>query len=170
MSFPIFAVHAQRQLKSQDGALDVPSRGKERAQSVVSARGRMIFHRLKQARDLFRSVFGRQARLGEGAGSGRGIRRGFLASGRRRLSDARRRCCQHGREAERQNSHARIFRTRSSATEHSSSPGAYLSTPDFFTSIFRAVSPSYRNGPSRRNEGGNEKDCLTMFAGTDTEI
>ena len=166
MSFPILVIHLQRELKRRDGALNLACSCVECAQSVVSSGGRMSFYRFEQGRQLFGSVFLRQTRLGESAGSCRTIRRGSLASWRGRLSDARRWGCERGREAERQDSHARIFKAQYFATAHWSSCAAYPSTPIFFTTIFRGVSPSHRNGATRRNERGSGQAHPIIAAGT----
>jgi hypothetical protein len=42
--------------------------------------------------------------------------------------------------------------------------------PDFYTSIFRADAPSYRNGPRQQSEGWGGQDHLIMLAGTDSAI
>jgi hypothetical protein len=129
----------------------------------------MKFHCFEQGRDLLRRLFRRQTGLGEGAGGRRVIRGGILAAKGGRLSGARPHRCERGCEAERQDSHARTWKERSSAAEHSSSPGAYLATPNFFTSIFRALSPRYRNEPTRRNQRGSGQYHLIFCAGTDSD-
>lgn len=63
MSFPVSGVEAERNLEGGYRAIDSSGGGEECAESVVGARGGVIFHRFKEHRDLFGVILGREALL-----------------------------------------------------------------------------------------------------------